>query len=301
MTASATSMATPRTTVLPVLALTYNAFAWGLSWWPFRYLQAQGLHPLWATCACYGLAVLLIWCWRPAAWQQLRSAPALWVVMLASGLTNASFNWAVTVGDVVRVVLLFYLMPLWAVVLARLLLGERLAALDVLRVALALCGAGVVLWPAQGGWPLPQALHEWLGLAGGFTFAVNNVMLRREARRPQEGRALAMFAGSVAAAGLLGTLLGAAGQMPAPAVPGVAGTALLAALGLVFLSSNLALQYGAARLPASVTAVVMLTEVAFAAASSVWLGGEVLARTTWLGGALILAAAALSALPRRSG
>jgi drug/metabolite transporter (DMT)-like permease len=300
MLSSTASPAAPRSQVLPVLALTYNAFAWGLSWWPFRYLQAQGLHPLWATCACYGLAVLLIWRWRPAAWQQLWSAPALWVVMLASGLTNASFNWAVTVGDVVRVVLLFYLMPLWAVVLARLLLGERLAALDVLRVALALCGAGVVLWPAQGGWPLPQALHEWLGLAGGFAFAVNNVMLRREARRPQEGRALAMFAGSVAAAGLLGTLLGAAGQVPAPAVPGAAGTALVVALGLVFLSSNLALQYGAARLPASVTAVVMLTEVAFAAASSVWLGGEVLARTTWLGGALILVAAALSALPRRS-
>ena len=41
--------------------------------------------------------------------------------MLAAGTTNATFNWAVTLGDVVRVVLLFYLMPLWAVLLARLL------------------------------------------------------------------------------------------------------------------------------------------------------------------------------------
>jgi hypothetical protein len=31
---------------LPVLALTLNAFVWGTSWWPFRQLEARGLHPL---------------------------------------------------------------------------------------------------------------------------------------------------------------------------------------------------------------------------------------------------------------
>jgi drug/metabolite transporter (DMT)-like permease len=36
------------------------------------------------------------------------------------------FNWAVTIGDVGRVVLLFYLMPAWAALFARLVLGEPL-------------------------------------------------------------------------------------------------------------------------------------------------------------------------------
>ena len=70
-----------------------------------------------------GAAITL---WRPAAWGQLLRTPALWVLVLAAGTTNATFNWGVTIGDVVRVVLLFYLMPLWAVLLARLLLGEPL-------------------------------------------------------------------------------------------------------------------------------------------------------------------------------
>jgi drug/metabolite transporter (DMT)-like permease len=43
--------------------------------------------------------------------------------------------------------------------------------------------------------PLPRTLADGLGLLGGFTFALNNVMLRREAARPEEGRALAMFVG----------------------------------------------------------------------------------------------------------
>jgi len=279
-----------------MLALAYNASAWGLSWWPFRHLQAWGLHPLWATFLIYGASVLAIAAWRPAAWRQVRSTPALWLVALASGTTNAAFNWGVTSGDVVRVVLLFYLMPLWAMALAWWLLGERLGRADALRAALALGGAGLVLWPADGGGPMPRALHEWLGLLGGLAFACNNVLLRRESHRPEEGRALAMFVGSMGTSGLLGAALGLAGQVAWPVLPAAPGLLLMAAMAALFLSSNLALQYGAAHLPVKVTAVVMLTEVAVAAASAVWIGGDVPHPRTWAGGLLILAAALLAAL-----
>jgi drug/metabolite transporter (DMT)-like permease len=282
-------------TLLPVLALAYNASVWGLSWWPFRHLQALGLHPLWATFVIYGLSVLAIAVWRPAAWRQVLRAPALWLVALASGGTNAAFNWGVSSGDVVRVVLLFYLMPLWAMALAWWLLGERLGRLDVLRAALALGGASLVLWPADGGGPVPRALHEWLGVLGGLAFALNNVMLRRESRRPEEGRAMAMFLGSMCTSGLLAVALASAGQVPGLVLP-AASLLLMGAMAAAFLSSNLALQYGAAHLPVKVTAVVMLTEVVVAAASALWIAGDVPAPRTLAGGALILAAALLSAL-----
>ena len=284
----------------PVLALVFNAFTWGVSWWPFRRLQAQGLHPLWATALIYLLAVLCISAWRPASWVQLRRAPALWVLVLASGTTNAAFNWGVTIGDVVRVVLLFYTMPLWAVLLARLLLGERLTPLAALRVLLALAGAAIVLWPEGGGWPWPANLAEALGLLGGFAFALNNVMLRREAHQPELARALAMFFGGalVSAALALGlSTQGLVGAPPAPAWPWVLGAF---ALGLLFLASNLTLQYGAARLSANVTAVVMVTEVLFAGVSAVWQGAGRLSAPLLAGGALIVAAALLAVRERAS-
>ncbi len=282
----------------PALCLSFNALVWGLSWWPFRQLQALGLHPLWATVLVYALAVAAILAVRPGALRQLVRTPALWVLVVASGTTNAAFNWAMTIGDVVRVVLLFYLMPLWAVLLARLLLHEALTAMAALRVALALTGAAVVLWPAGGGWPLPATLADALGVIGGFSFALNNVMLRREAARPEEGRALAMFAGGVLVAGALATALALRGQvpwLPAPALAWVLGALLLS---VVFLLSNLALQHGAARLPANVTAVVMLTEVVFASGSALLLGGGVLTAPLMLGGTLIVAAAVLAGLER---
>ena len=128
-------MSPPSSAWLPALALTLNAFTWGVSWWPFRQLQELGLHPLWATALIYLVAVMAITAWRPGAWLDLWRARSLWLLVLAAGTTNATFNWAVTIGDVVRVVLLFYLMPLWAVLLARWLLHEPLTLPAGVRVA----------------------------------------------------------------------------------------------------------------------------------------------------------------------
>jgi len=290
-----------RSTLWPVLALMLNAFTWGVSWWPLRWLEARGLHALWATAIIYALTVVVISVWRPRAWGELLRTPSLWWLVLAAGTTNAAFNWAVTIGDVVRVVLLFYLMPLWAVLLARWLLGEHLTPLALLRVALALAGALIVLWPAAGGGvPLPRTLAEVLGVIGGFSFALNNVMLRREAHRSEAARSLAMFSGGMFVATVLAFALGAAGSVPPPPAPAAAWMLGCSALALVFLAGNLALQYGAARLPANATAVVMITEVLFASASAVALGaGRVTPALAW-GGVLIVGAALLATAGDRS-
>ncbi len=278
----------------PVLALVVNAFVWGVSWWPFRHLQAMGLHPLWATVQIYALSALVIVAWRPASLRQLMRHRALWLIVLASGATNATFNWAVSIGDVVRVVLLFYLMPLWSLLLARVILHEKLTPGSVARVAMALAGAALVLSHGESGSGAGHAagfLPDVLAILGGFAFALNNVMLKREAAQPEEGRALAMFFGGAAVAAVTATLLSSSGAAGVGWPVGL-NHWLLPGLGLaiVFMASNLCLQYGAARLSAAVTAVVMPCEVLFAALTSVWWGGATLHVAVLVGGALILAA-----------
>lgn len=271
-------------------ALVINAFVWGVSWWPFRELQGYGLHPLWATALIYALATLVVLAWRPMAWRGLLAHPGLWLLALASGLTNIGFNWAVTIGDVVRVVLLFYLMPAWSVLVAWLLLGERPNAGSLMRLGLALLGVVIVLKTPGSPWPLPQDAADWLALLGGLCFAVTNVLLLKHGNTPSEGRMMAMFGGgavmaTLAALGGMAAQVVAAPLLPGPAVPVALG------LCLAFLISNLALQYGAARLAASTTALVMLTELLFASVSSAWLGAAEFSTRTWVGGGLIVLAA----------
>ena len=287
----------------PVLALMVNAFVWGVSWWPFRHLQAMGLHPLWATVQIYVLSALAIIAWRPGSLRQLLRHRPLWLIFLASGATNATFNWAVSIGDVVRVVLLFYLMPLWSLLLARVILKEKLTPGAVVRVAMALAGAALVLShgePGAGGaGNRVTILPDVLAILGGFAFALNNVMLKRESAQPEEGRALAMFFGGAVVAGVTATTL-SMGATAGVGWPVGLDAWLLPALGLAiaFMVSNLCLQYGAGRLSAAVTAVVMPCEVLFAALTSVWWGGATLHVTVLVGGALILAATLASVLEK---
>jgi drug/metabolite transporter (DMT)-like permease len=272
-----------------------NAFVWGVSWWPFRELHAQGLHPLWATALIYAVSLLLLLCVRPQAWRAFAREPGLWVLLLASGMTNVGFNWGVTVGDVVRVVLLFYLMPAWTVVLAWGLLGERPTNGGLLRLAIAMAGVFTVLKAPDTPWPVPQSIADWLALAGGFCFALTNIVLRRLRHVAAPSRILAMFTGGAVLAstsGLAGAALGIVPALPAPHADWVM---VGIALSLGFLASNVALQYGASHLNAHASALIMLSEIVFASVSSVALGAATMTTRTWIGGGLILFAAAWSA------
>ena len=147
---------------------------------------------------------------------------------------------------------------------------------------------------------MPQSLADWLGLLGGFAFALNNVMLKRTADRPEEGRVLAMFVGGALVAAVLAAALSVQGSIASPWVAGAASRAwwvpaLLLTLSALFLCSNLALQYGAVRLPVEVSSVLMLSEVLFAAVSAALLGAGRITGSLLIGGALIVLTAAWAA------
>ena len=284
---------------LPVGALIVNAFVWGVSWWPLRELQSAGLHPLWSTVIMYCFALVVVLSIKPMAWKGLVKYPQLWLLLLASGLTNVGFNWAVSISDVVRVLILFYLMPAWAVLLAWLILEERPSNAAIVRLLLAFVGVMIVLMPAAASSDAALSIQfsfaDGLSLMGGFCFALTNVLLKKLGGTPSEARMFAMFMGGA----LLALVAGGAGMTQGwvTALPNVTAywAWVAAALSLAFLLGNTALQYGAARLPSSTTSVVMLTEVIFGSLSSVALGAAVLDTRTLLGGSLIVLAAVLAA------
>jgi drug/metabolite transporter (DMT)-like permease len=243
---------------------------------------------------CFALVVVLAI--KPKAWHGLFQYPQLWLLLLASGMTNVGFNWAVSISDVVRVLILFYLMPAWAVLLAWLLLGERPTRNAVLRLLLAFTGVMIVLAPADFHvTTLTFSFADALSLGGGFCFALTNVLLKRLGDTPSEARMFAMFTGGALLAWLAGTAGMSQGWVNAMPVVSHSWVWLAAGLAVAFLCGNIALQYGAARLRSSTTSVVMLTEVVFGSLSAVALGAAVLDTRTLLGGGLIALAAIFAA------
>ena len=282
----------------PALGALINASVWGLSWYPLKWLEAHGIPSLWATWFVFGACAIAVLVARPAAAKLLwQNRSTLGWLVLASGMTNACFNTALATGDVVRSVLLFYLMPMWVVVLARWLLAERITPAALARTALALIGAALVLGEGKLQLPMPNSWADWLAVAAGFFFGLNNVILRKYAASPQEARAFAMFIGAVIIAPLVIASLALLGKplVLAPQPIAWAGVAIFAVLVLV---GNLALQYGASRLPANVLSVLMLAEILVATLSSWALGAATITQSTLVGGAFIVSASLLAIFSR---
>ena len=277
-----------------VLALLFNAFIWGVSWLPLQTLREYGVHPLWATSIVYGCAVAALLMLRPRALGDLFAHPNLLWLGAAAGLTNIGFNWAVAIGDVLRVALLFYLMPAWSVLVAWALLGERPTRGSLLRLALALAGVALVLREPGTPWPVPRSLADLLAVGAGACFALTNALLRRWRDTPSDGRALAMFGGGAIMSGAVAVVGHWGGWVSALPAPNAAWLLWAGVLCLAFLAGNLALQYGAARMTAQATALLMMSELLFATGSAVPLGAAQLTAQTLAGGSLIVLAALLA-------
>jgi drug/metabolite transporter (DMT)-like permease len=277
-----------------VLALLTGAFVWGVIWYPYRALDAVGIGGVSASLITYALALALgLAVFR----RQLAGARPSWLLLaiaLAAGACNLGYVLGTIHGTVMRVLLLFYLAPLWTVLLARLILAERLTVSGAMIVAISLTGALTMLWHPELGAPWPAQLAEWIGLAAGFLFALSNVLIRRAEHIAIEVKSLAVCAGVV----VIAAALLAAGVEAVPADFAAESLVLLAALGVVLLVINLVVQFGLMHVAANRAIVILLSELVFAAASSWLLAGETMGLREWLGGTLIVAASLLAARDR---
>jgi drug/metabolite transporter (DMT)-like permease len=282
----------PSSRWLAPLALVVAATTWGLVWYPYRLLEQAGLTGSVASVLTYLVAVpplLLFALRRRLADPEERGL--LIALALSAGWTNLAYVLAVIHGEVVRVMLLFYLAPLWTVPFARLLLNEHAGRIAWLVIVLALAGAWVML-AGDGGFPLPRGVAEWMGLSAGMGFALSNVLTRRLKAAPIALRSLWVFVGVV----VVSTLY-AGGEGATPnAVPllDASGWWLVAIIALALLLATFSVQYGLAHTPANQAVVILLAELVVAALSSRWLAGEVMDMHEWTGGAMIVAATLFS-------
>ena len=280
----------PKIDVLPVLALLSAALFWGMLWYPMRWLAEHGMPGLWATMLLFASALAA---GLPVLWyrrRQLGRRPAVLLgLLVSSGWCNTAFILAVLEGQVVRVMLLFYLSPVWAVLLARALLGERIPGAALMSLALALGGALIILWDPSMGIPWPQARGDWLAITSGIAFALSNVFIRMAEEVSVALKTVVSWAGVAMLAGVL--LLGA-GEAVRWSGANVSAAVALGVFGIGVVGTCLV--YGVTHMPVHRSAVILLFEVLVGAVSAQWLAGEMLGVREVAGGLMIMVAAGMA-------
>ncbi len=284
--------------VLPIAGVLSGALVWGLIWYPYRMLQDAGVSGPTATLITYTLAMLCGAFMLPRVWHELclqtKDRAGWWVVGLvfSAGWSNFGYVLAVLNGEVMRVLLLFYLAPLWTILFSYWILGERLNRYGYLVIALSFGGAVIMLWRPQLGLPLPQNLSEWIGLTAGMSFALSNVVSRRAAHLSVAAKSSSVLLGTIL---LTAPLLWWQGGLPDQILAIEAQSWLiLALLGIVLCATSFAVQYGLSKLAANRVIILFLFELVFAAIASYFLADEAMGLRDWMGATLIVSASLLS-------
>ncbi|WP_296755776.1 DMT family transporter [Thiobacillus sp.] len=282
----------PLQRTLAIGSLVYAATLWGLMWYPYRLLNDAGVGGIASSFITY-VVPLLVFGWLHG--RELRNARSRWMWLaalgLAAGWTNLAYVLAMLQGEVVRVLLLFFLSPLWTVLFARFLLHEKLNRAGWAVMALAAGGALVMLWQ-PGEWPLPASRAEWLALSAGVAFAMSNVISRHLDGVTEGAKAVTVWAGVVVLT-LIGLALKPA-ELDFMADAGMQTWLLLLGVGLAIGSMTYAVQYGLARVPANQAIVIFLSELVVAAVASYFLSDERMGVQEWIGAAMIITASLFS-------
>lgn len=276
------------------LSIFLSASIWGLFWIPLHYFDENGLVALWAVAAINFMACLI---GIPVALLSSEKIGSnlkwLLIVGMGMGISNILYFAGIILSDVVRVVFLFYLLPLWATLFSWLIFKEAIGKARMLALLIAFVGIWLLL--GAGGWPIPQNLGDVFGLLSGAGWAFGLTMIRGK-----EG----LGAFSITAFGLVFALLGALllGTVLANLVPdlqpsfpalGSLGDVMLplAAFGIIILWPSLFGQiWGAQYVAATTAALLTMSEILAATVSTTLLGESTMPLVSWIGAGLIVTA-----------
>jgi drug/metabolite transporter (DMT)-like permease len=192
---------------------------------------------------------------------------------------------------------LFYLSPLWTLILAHFWLKERIELHGVVTIAVSLLGAFIMLsnvFDGKGNWlPVPQNKAEWLAFSAGIGFACTNVISRKSSQLTVATKSMSIWLGAVFVALMLMPIQST--SMPLPATLNLMTWGLILVIALILIAATLFVQYGVTKITATRASVIFLFELVVAAIASYYLANEVMEPHEWLGGFLIVAAALYAA------
>jgi drug/metabolite transporter (DMT)-like permease len=156
-----------------ILALLLLALVWGYSWVvmkiALRYCQPFTFSALRTFLGALGLLVLLPLLGRPLRPKAL-GPTALLGVLQTTGFVGL-LTWALEEGGAGKTSILTYTMPFWLVLMAWVVLGEKLKGFQWVAVGMALAGLILILTP----WRMEGRPSDFLAIGGALFWAASAV------------------------------------------------------------------------------------------------------------------------------
>ncbi|HEY5739090.1 MAG TPA: DMT family transporter [Gammaproteobacteria bacterium] len=291
MTYEMTSRFSPQT--LAKFASLYAGLAYGLYWIPLRALEQAGLHDVLPALMFNLVPMVLILpliVWR---WPNIARAPMHFhLTGVVVGLALVGYTNAFLYADVVRVLILFYLTPIWGFILARIFLGDLITPVRWISILLGI-GGMLTIFDVGTGIPLPESVGDWIALAAGVLWAIASLMMLMGKESPIDYALWFFLWNGIAAIAVCAIFF--AGDLTALPPPAVFIDVLpwLVPLALVLIiPAGFAVIYGPTQLNPGIAGVLFMVEIGVGTITASILTDEPFG---WreLSGVLMITAAAL--------
>ncbi len=140
-------------------------------------MESSGFFGLWSLSMFNLISALIVFPLVVHRWKQLIPGRfKLHIGTFIAGVGFVCYAGAFLYTEVVRVIVLFYLLPIWGFLLARAVTGEKITKVRWLSMFLGLCGLVVICGTDQG-IPMPRNAGDWMALLAGILWALASMLM----------------------------------------------------------------------------------------------------------------------------
>ena len=210
------------------------------------------------------------------------------MIALAGGVANASFQTAIVHGDVIRVMILFYMLPVWSVVGGRIFLKEKIDTTRIVAVILCLSGAFIILDVWHTSW---QGITwiDVLAMSSGMGLAATNILFRFTQHVPLLSKVSVMFIGCTMLIGISLTIF-----TPDTVLTDNGAIPWAMAYGALWLTLiTIGTQWAVTQMEAGRSAIIIVMELVVAVGSVALMTAAELKSYEMIGGLMVISAAIL--------
>ena len=161
----------------PNLTVVISCLFWGTFWIPLRLIDKSNNGSVWPIFIGFLLLSLILI--KPL----LRSFKAVFIQKnyyffvgcFFAALGISLYSESLLRGEIAKVVVLFYLCPIWGTIFAKIILNQALTLKRIFSILIGIIGLEIIIGVEEGIF-LPSTVVEWIAVLAGLTWAMSTTI-----------------------------------------------------------------------------------------------------------------------------